>query len=272
MSPPHIHILVVDDEPDIGIQCKFYLERSEDMKVETVCSVAEAMASLAQRNYDAIVSDYQMPGEDGIQFLKSLRGKGDQIPFILFTGKGREEVVIEALNSGADSYLQKGGKPTPQYTELEHRIRAAVRKHRIDRSLALRNCELQKANDELAAAEQEMAAQLEEIRAGIDEMAESKEELWESEDESRALLMNLSTGVVVHALDTTILFSNPMASSLLGLTEDQIRGKAAIDPSWNFLREDGTPLPLAEYPVNRVLSSRQSFMGRVSLCRKPLDS
>ncbi|MEI6797330.1 MAG: PAS domain S-box protein, partial [Methanomassiliicoccales archaeon] len=55
---------------------------------------------------------------------------GDEIPFILFTGKGREEVVIEALNSGADSYLQKGGKPESQYVELEHRIRAVVRQRR----------------------------------------------------------------------------------------------------------------------------------------------
>ena len=82
-----------------------------------------------------VVSDYQMPGENGIQLLRSLRDAGSSIPFILMTGKGREEVVIEALNHGADSYLQKGGAPEPLYIELEHRIRAAVRRSRAEKQL-----------------------------------------------------------------------------------------------------------------------------------------
>ena len=82
--------------------------------------------------YDAIISDYQMPGTNGIDFLKSLRSKGNKMPFILFTGRGREEVVIEALNSGADFYLQKGGNPDAQFIELEHKVREAV--GRIGRS------------------------------------------------------------------------------------------------------------------------------------------
>jgi len=94
--------------------------------VETACSVSEAMAALGQRHFDVIVSDYQMPEEDGIQFLKSLRAAGDRMPFILFTGKGREEVVIEALNQGADSYLQKGGDPRAQFAELANMIERAV--------------------------------------------------------------------------------------------------------------------------------------------------
>jgi len=114
---------------------KSFLETSEAMEVGTVCSVTDARTALGQKHYGAIVSDYQMPIEDGIQFLKSLRGNGDHIPFILFTGKGREEVVIEALNNGADSYLQKGGKPTPQYAELEHHIGATVQKYRSEEAL-----------------------------------------------------------------------------------------------------------------------------------------
>jgi PAS domain S-box-containing protein len=103
--------------------------------LHTACSVREAMEKLAKKPYDIIVSDYQMPGEDGIQFLKSIRARGDRTPFILFTGKGREEVVIEALNNGADSYLQKGGDPVPQYAELEHRIQALVQRHRAEEAL-----------------------------------------------------------------------------------------------------------------------------------------
>ena len=63
---------------------------------------------------------------DGIVFLKTVRSQGNTIPFIIFTGKGREEVVIEALNSGADFYLQKGGDPKAQFVELAHKIRQAI--------------------------------------------------------------------------------------------------------------------------------------------------
>jgi len=79
--------------------------------------------------------------------------------------------------------------------------------------------------------------------------------LKESEQRYRSLLENLSSGVVVHRPDTTVVMANAMATHLLGLTQDQMLGKAAFDPDWCFVREDGTPMPLADYPVNRVLDS-----------------
>jgi len=107
------------------------------MTVDTVFSAQEALQSLDQKAYDVIVSDYQMPGMDGIQLLKSLRSTGNPIPFILFTGKGREEVVIEALNNGADSYLQKGGNVIAQFAELGNAIKQVVKKKRAEDSLRL---------------------------------------------------------------------------------------------------------------------------------------
>ena len=105
------------------------------MEVDIAASASEARVAMAHRDYDAIVSDYQMPGEDGIQFLRSLRASGDSTPFILFTGKGREEVVIEAFDCGADAYLQKGGEPRSLFAELEHRIVTSVRRHRAEEAL-----------------------------------------------------------------------------------------------------------------------------------------
>jgi len=135
MTQLPIRILALDDEPGLCELTKEFLNIPGEVEVDTATSAYEARAALAQRKYDAIISDYQMPLEDGIQFLKSLRAKGDMIPFILFTGKGREEVVIEALNFGADSYLQKGGDPIPQYAELIHRIREMVQRHQVERAL-----------------------------------------------------------------------------------------------------------------------------------------
>ncbi|MHC1709265.1 MAG: PAS domain S-box protein [Methanomassiliicoccales archaeon] len=121
---------MVDDEPDICELTKLFLEGSGDIDVDTFTSVLQAREQLDRVDYDAAVSDYQMPEIDGISFLKSLRDGGDEIPFILFTGKGREEVAIEALNNGADFYLQKGGSPKALYAELEHMVRVAVKRRR----------------------------------------------------------------------------------------------------------------------------------------------
>ena len=76
-----------------------------------------------------------MPVMDGIEFLKRVRASGNTIPFIIFTGRGREEIVIQALNEGADFYLQKGGEPLSQFAELAHKIRQAVQQRRAEASI-----------------------------------------------------------------------------------------------------------------------------------------
>ena len=119
-------ILYVDDEPMLLELAKIFLEKTGNFRVDTVTSATEALSILARTSYDCIISDYQMPIMDGIVFLKTVRSKGNIGPFIIFTGKGREEVVIEALNSGADFYLQKGGDPKAQFVELAHKVRQAI--------------------------------------------------------------------------------------------------------------------------------------------------
>ena len=130
-----IHVLYVDDEPALLELTKLFLEQSGEFSVDTVVSAREAVGILRDLHYDAIISDYQMPGMNGIEFLQHVRQSGNTIPFIVFTGKGREEVVIEAINSGADSYLQKGGNPRAQFAELAEKIRQIVRRSRAERAL-----------------------------------------------------------------------------------------------------------------------------------------
>jgi len=128
MTESLLSILYVDDEPLLRVATAEYLKKYQ-MIVDTVSSGSEALVSIEKKHYDAIVSDYQMPGMNGIELLRQIRSKSD-IPFILFTGKGREDVVIEAIETGADFYLQKGGRPTPQFTELTHKVRTAVQRRR----------------------------------------------------------------------------------------------------------------------------------------------
>jgi PAS domain S-box-containing protein len=132
MSP--IRVLYVDDEEELLELGKLYLELNGDLFIVLASSAKSALVKLASDHFDAVVADYMMPEMNGIDLLKAIRSKS-QIPFILFTGKGREEVVIEALNSGADFYLHKGGDPKAQFAELKHKINEAVQKRRTEQAL-----------------------------------------------------------------------------------------------------------------------------------------
>ena len=140
-----ISILYVDDETMLLSLVKIYLERNGEFAVTIAPGAAEAKDLLTHQSFNAIISDYQMPGMDGIEFLKHLKMEGDTTPFILFTGRGHEEVVIEALNTGDDFYLQKGDEPTSQFAELSHKIRSAVFRRRAERKLLKKYSELQAA-------------------------------------------------------------------------------------------------------------------------------
>ncbi len=97
----------------------------------------------------------------------------------------------------------------------------------------------------------------------------AEEGLRSSEARLRSLLENLQAGVVVHAPDTSIVHANAKAGEVLGLTPDQMYGKAVIDPAWRFLHEDGTSLSLEEYPVNRVLATGAPIVDQVVGVERP---
>jgi PAS domain S-box-containing protein len=131
-------ILVVDDEPDLLDLAVEYLGEPASWTVLTAPSADAALAVLAGRPVDAIVADYEMPGTNGIELLKHLRTKGDMTPFIIFTGRGREVVAMEALNYGADFYVQKGGDPEAAFGVLRNMVEKAVERRRaVDEAAAL---------------------------------------------------------------------------------------------------------------------------------------
>jgi len=131
-----ITILFVDDEEAIRSLVKHFLEISGDLTVETAPSAEMAIGIMKGTIYDAIVCDYEMPGGmDGIGFLTLLRNDGNQIPFLIFTGRGQEEVAIDAINHGADFYIQKGESPRAQFADLVQKIGQAVQRRRTENAL-----------------------------------------------------------------------------------------------------------------------------------------
>ncbi len=114
---------------------KIFLEDTGEFTIDPVISASLALENLKTKHYDAIVSDYEMPVIDGIAFLKTLKSQGSDIPFIIFTGRGREHVAMEALNNGAAFYLQKGMDTKSQFAELKNMIAQAVKRKSVEEEL-----------------------------------------------------------------------------------------------------------------------------------------
>ncbi|KTG30726.1 hybrid sensor histidine kinase/response regulator [Haloferax profundi] len=131
-SGADVRVLHVDDEPSLTDLVSIYLEREAgdvDLSVTTSNSGTEALDRLRQERIDCIVSDYDMPDIDGLEFLRAVRSEHPDLPFILFTGKGSEEVARDAFRVGATDYMQKD-TGTDQYTVLANRVVNAVSQYR----------------------------------------------------------------------------------------------------------------------------------------------
>ncbi|WP_158056179.1 hybrid sensor histidine kinase/response regulator [Halorussus halophilus] len=139
----NVRVLLVDDDPDLADLSATYLERVRDgfdVTVET--NPAAALGRLADERVDCVVSDYDMPEMDGLTFLDAVRDDHPTLPFVLFTGKGSEEIASEAISAGVTDYLQKESG-SDQYEVLANRVENAVERQRAE----ARAAELSRVND-----------------------------------------------------------------------------------------------------------------------------
>ncbi|SEW23961.1 bacterio-opsin activator domain-containing protein [Natrinema salifodinae] len=130
-----IIVLVVDNEPGVADLAGEMLERERDSIVAVSATDGrEALSVHERRDVDCIVSDYEMPEMTGLELLEQVREDDPDLPFILFTGRGSEEIASEAIAAGVTQYLQKGsGKE--QYALLANQITNAVTQYRTESEL-----------------------------------------------------------------------------------------------------------------------------------------
>ncbi|NHN64834.1 response regulator [Haloarcula sp. JP-Z28] len=125
-----VTVLCVDDEPSYADLIATHLERNDELIDATgVTSATDGLSYLDEHNVDCIISDYDMPGTDGLEFLETVRARDPDMPFLLFTSQGSEALASEAVSAGVTDYIQKS-HGTQQYAVLAKRVRNAVERVR----------------------------------------------------------------------------------------------------------------------------------------------
>ncbi|MFC6952103.1 response regulator [Halorubellus litoreus] len=128
---PAVSVLHVDDDDRILELVQTRLEREFDrLHVDTTTSVDDAIAAL-EDDVDCIVTDYRMPGDDGLDLLKRIRVADPHVPVVFFTGHGSEEIAAEAISAGVTDYLQKGADEST-IALLGNRVLSLVDRRRAD--------------------------------------------------------------------------------------------------------------------------------------------
>jgi PAS domain S-box-containing protein len=236
-------VLLVDDEPALLKIAKQCLEMQGPFQVDTATSADEAEMKLEKGKYDVIISDYQMPVKDGVEFLKELRDEGNPIPFIMFTGKGREEVAIKALNLGANQYLNKMGETETVYAELAHSIKQLAKTRKAEEELReseerFRNL-FEKANDGLVFVD--LSGRIVDMNQKAAEIAEKrKEEIVGKPFFELGIVSSKDVSVLVEKLRQNVVGES--TGSLEFEIGDENGRKKFIEISSALIRRNDTPV------------------------------
>jgi PAS domain S-box-containing protein len=172
------------------------------------------------------------------------------------------QVPVEELRIASQQYQIR-----PQYIIDYAKKRIEVSARYIGNLIERKQAEIL-----LQQKSEEIEAQNEELYQANQELIAAREKAEASEERYRGLITNLEAGIVVHSYDTSIILCNSRSSELLGLSEEQMKGKIAIDSSWQFIYEDFKPIPVIDYPVIQVLNSKKALKNQVlGVCRKNND-
>lgn len=156
----NINLLIADDDETALFIANKFLSKERGFTIFTADCVRKGLEIIENERIDAIISDYQMDEQTGLDFLQEIRKSGLKTPVIIFTAHSREEIAIKALNLGANYYVKKEGNTKSQFIELAHLVRTAVSHRRaeiqlkraydeLERRVTKRTLELVEANRQL---------------------------------------------------------------------------------------------------------------------------
>lgn len=234
-------ILHVDDDAAFLEVTKEYLMHQHDgFTIETTTDPEVALTHLKTNRVDCIVSDYDMPDCNGIELLKRVRSHCPDTPFILFTGKGGEDVASQAISAGVTDYIQKQ-VGTEQYELLANRIRNAVESRRLEQSVQEKSRRLERLSEVVPSCVIEVAPDGEILFAN--RYAEDILGLPQSDVVGQRFP---GTQWELQALDGTRLPENQWPNAQITHGESTIRDRQIIlerfDGTQRVLSVDGAPL------------------------------
>jgi PAS domain S-box-containing protein len=136
-DPSEVAVLCVDDDQSLLDVSSYMLEAADDrLDVNTLGDPTAVLDHIREGEYDCLVCDYDMPNTNGLEVLDTVRAEFPAFPFILYTGKGSEEIASEAISAGVTDYLQKGSGQD-HYELLANRIIEYVTRYRAEREYEL---------------------------------------------------------------------------------------------------------------------------------------
>lgn len=125
-----INLIHIDDEQNYLDVAKEFLEReNEQFEIKATTNQDEVIDAVESGWADAVVSDYDMPGRDGVELLEDVRKIDSKLPYVLLTGRGSEEVAEDALDADVTNYFQKS-VGTEVYSKVAENVTEAVEDHR----------------------------------------------------------------------------------------------------------------------------------------------
>jgi len=234
-KPDVIKLLAIDDKPDNLTTLRAVVrEALPQTLILTATHGPTGIEMAAAEDPDVILLDIIMPGMDGFEVCRRIKADDriKDIPVVFLTALKTDSASrVKALEAGGEGFL---AKPL-ETVELTAQIRAMTKVKAANRSLRTEKTRLEALVAERTA---DLRGTLASLR--------------ESEERYRGLLANLEAGVVIHAPDTSVILNNTKASELMGLSDEQMRGTLATDPKWRFIKNNGKPCLIEDYPVNQI--------------------
>jgi signal transduction histidine kinase/CheY-like chemotaxis protein len=133
-----ISVLIVDDQPAFLDMAKKLMEKDGGIDVRTSSSAEEALEILKKSSFDVIISDYEMQGMDGLEFLRTLREHGNDVPVIIYASQYKDSAALSAIRSGAEFLFQKSADPKSQFTELKYVVEEIAKRKDAEDALRRR--------------------------------------------------------------------------------------------------------------------------------------
>lgn len=200
-TPPNrVRVLLVDDEEtQIELVSLNLVRLDPNLDISSVSKPSEALKVLKKGGFDCVISDYSFPMMSGIQLCKEIR-KTSNVPFILYTARGSEEVAAEAFTAGVDAYIKKESE-LAHYIILDNRIKDAVERNRMREAL-------EKTNEDLKHSKEQLQAYVNMLEERV---AERTIEIRETKERLESFMDSAPDAILIYDADLRLLDLNNAA-------------------------------------------------------------